>query len=107
MTFLNKVAQERFLCRYPPASAPIRVNPIVCVDDRTPAFPQLLGSATSHPERFTRERSLVRAQPCPLQKARYATLGVSDNANLDEGTMWPVAFALTELTDQLEAKIAA
>jgi uncharacterized protein YdhG (YjbR/CyaY superfamily) len=40
-------------------------------------------------------------------KTRYATLGFSDNANLDEGTMWPVAFALTELTDQLEAKIAA
>jgi uncharacterized protein YdhG (YjbR/CyaY superfamily) len=31
-------------------------------------------------------------------KARYATLGFSDNANLDEGSMWPTSFALTELT---------
>src|SRR5207247_7262680 len=31
-------------------------------------------------------------------KARYATFGFSDKANLDEGTVWPVAFALKELT---------
>ena len=31
-------------------------------------------------------------------KARYSTFGFSDKANLDEGTMWPVAFALKELT---------
>jgi hypothetical protein len=40
-------------------------------------------------------------------KMRYATLGFSDKANLDEGTMWPVAFALTELTAADEARIAA
>jgi uncharacterized protein YdhG (YjbR/CyaY superfamily) len=40
-------------------------------------------------------------------KARYATLGFSDKANLDEGTMWPVAFALKELTAAGEATIAA
>jgi uncharacterized protein YdhG (YjbR/CyaY superfamily) len=40
-------------------------------------------------------------------KTRYATVGFSDAANLDNGTMWPVAFALTELTDKDEAKIAA
>jgi uncharacterized protein YdhG (YjbR/CyaY superfamily) len=39
--------------------------------------------------------------------ARYATLGFNDRANLDEGTMWPVAFALTELTDAEEARIGA
>jgi uncharacterized protein YdhG (YjbR/CyaY superfamily) len=39
--------------------------------------------------------------------ARYATLGFNDAANLDEGAMWPVAFALKELTDAEEAKIAA
>jgi len=40
-------------------------------------------------------------------RARYATFGFSDKANLDEGTMWPVAFALKELTAADEARIAA
>jgi uncharacterized protein YdhG (YjbR/CyaY superfamily) len=40
-------------------------------------------------------------------KARYATFGFSDKANLDDGTMWPVAFALKELTAADEVKIAA
>ena len=39
-------------------------------------------------------------------KAKYATLGFSDVANLDEGAMWPTSFALKELTDREEAKIA-
>jgi uncharacterized protein YdhG (YjbR/CyaY superfamily) len=38
--------------------------------------------------------------------ARYATLGFNDAANLDEGAMWPVAFALKELTAAAEVKIA-
>ena len=38
---------------------------------------------------------------------RYAMLGFSDTANLDEGTMWPVYFALTELTAADEARIGA
>ena len=38
---------------------------------------------------------------------RYATLGFSDTANLDEGAMWPVAFALKELTATEEARIGA
>jgi hypothetical protein len=38
---------------------------------------------------------------------RYATLGFNDAAHLDEGTMWPVAFALTELTPEAEARIVA
>jgi uncharacterized protein YdhG (YjbR/CyaY superfamily) len=38
---------------------------------------------------------------------RYATLGFSDAANLDEGALWPVAFALKTLTAAEEAKIAA
>ncbi len=38
---------------------------------------------------------------------RYATLGFSDTANLDEGSMWPTAFALTELTATEEARISA
>ena len=40
-------------------------------------------------------------------KSRYATFGFSDNANLDEGAMWPTSFALTELTADVEARIAA
>ena len=40
-------------------------------------------------------------------KTRYATLGFSDKANLDEGAMWPTAFALKGLTAAEEARIAA
>jgi uncharacterized protein YdhG (YjbR/CyaY superfamily) len=40
-------------------------------------------------------------------KTRYATFGFNDVANLDEGTMWPIAFALTELTAADEARIGA
>jgi uncharacterized protein YdhG (YjbR/CyaY superfamily) len=40
-------------------------------------------------------------------KTRYATLGFSDKANLDEGHMWPTAFALKELTAAEEARICA
>jgi uncharacterized protein YdhG (YjbR/CyaY superfamily) len=40
-------------------------------------------------------------------KARYATFGFNDSANLDEGAMWPTSFALKELTATDEARIAA
>ena len=40
-------------------------------------------------------------------KSRYATLGFSDEANLDEGGVWPVAFALKELTAATDARIGA
>jgi len=40
-------------------------------------------------------------------KSRYATFGFSDTAHLDEGDMWPVAFALKELTAAEEARIDA
>lgn len=40
-------------------------------------------------------------------KERYITLGFNQEANLDEGAMWPVAFALKELTAADEARIAA
>jgi uncharacterized protein YdhG (YjbR/CyaY superfamily) len=39
--------------------------------------------------------------------ARYATFGFNDTANLDDGAMWPTAFALKELTDAEEKKISA
>src|SRR5690349_19584340 len=44
-------------------------------------------------------------QPAQKFKSRYATLGFNDAANLDEGTMWPIAFALTELTAAAEERI--
>ena len=40
-------------------------------------------------------------------KDRYATFGFNDTANLDSGVMWPIAFALKELTADAEAKIAS
>jgi uncharacterized protein YdhG (YjbR/CyaY superfamily) len=40
-------------------------------------------------------------------KERYAMLGFNDTAKLDDGSMWPVAFALTKLTKADEAEIAA
>ena len=45
--------------------------------------------------------------PASKFKSRYATLGFNDDANLDEGAMWPTAFALTKLTAADEAKISA
>jgi uncharacterized protein YdhG (YjbR/CyaY superfamily) len=44
-------------------------------------------------------------RPAEKFKTRYATLGFSDHANLDEGRMWPTDFALTELTTAEEARI--
>lgn len=46
-------------------------------------------------------------QPAAKFDARYATLGFNDSANLDEGSMWPTAFALTGLTTAEEERIAA
>jgi len=44
-------------------------------------------------------------QPADKWKARYATLGFNDSANLDEGAMWPTSWALTELSAADEKKI--
>ena len=46
-------------------------------------------------------------QPAQKFKARYATFGFNDAANLDDGAMWPTAFALLKLTAADEARIAA
>ncbi|HEX6800539.1 MAG TPA: hypothetical protein VF116_22700 [Ktedonobacterales bacterium] len=46
-------------------------------------------------------------QPAAKFKTRYATLGFNDSAHLDDGAVWPVAFALKELTADDEAKIGA
>ena len=46
-------------------------------------------------------------QPAQKFKARYATFGFNDKAKLDDGAMWPTAFALKELTAADEERIAA
>jgi uncharacterized protein YdhG (YjbR/CyaY superfamily) len=46
-------------------------------------------------------------QPASKFKVRYATFGFNDSANLDEGAVWPVTFALMELTAAAEAQIGA
>ena len=46
-------------------------------------------------------------QPAQKFKTRYATFGFNETANLDDGAMWPTSFALTELTDAEEERIAA
>ena len=45
--------------------------------------------------------------PAAKFKERYATFGFNADANLDEGSMWPTSFALTKLTADDEARIAA
>jgi hypothetical protein len=57
---------------------------------------------------YTKDGKLV----CFYQSAhkfntRYATLGFQHDANLDDGAMWPVVFALKELTPAVEEKIGA
>jgi uncharacterized protein YdhG (YjbR/CyaY superfamily) len=51
------------------------------------------------------DKVLCYFKPAAKFKTRYATLGFSDKANLDEGAMWPVEFALTAWTDREEKRI--
>jgi uncharacterized protein YdhG (YjbR/CyaY superfamily) len=46
-------------------------------------------------------------QPADKFKARYSTLGFNDPANLDDGDIWPTAYALTKLTPAVEKKLIA
>jgi uncharacterized protein YdhG (YjbR/CyaY superfamily) len=56
---------------------------------------------------YAKDGSVVcHFQPAQKFKTRYATFGFSDKANLDDGAMWPVAFALQELTAAEEERIA-
>lgn len=45
-------------------------------------------------------------QPASKFKVRYSTLGFQPDARLDDGAMWPVAFAVTEMSAEVEARIA-
>ena len=52
-------------------------------------------------------KTLCYFQSADKFKARYATFGFNDNANLDGGAMWPTSFAVKELTEAEEKKIAS
>jgi uncharacterized protein YdhG (YjbR/CyaY superfamily) len=52
------------------------------------------------------DKVLCYFQSADKFKARYATFGFNDTANLDQGEMWPTSFALMELTPAIEKKIA-
>jgi hypothetical protein len=54
-----------------------------------------------------RLRGAAGSIPAQKFKTRYVTLGFSDKANLDQGHMWPTAFALKDLTEAEEAQIEA
>src|SRR5687768_15390288 len=57
---------------------------------------------------YARDGKIVCFYQCAEKfNTRYATLGFNDVANLDDGAMWPTAFALTELTPAAEERIAA
>jgi uncharacterized protein YdhG (YjbR/CyaY superfamily) len=57
---------------------------------------------------YTKDGNLVCFFKCADKfKARYATLGFSDKAKLDDGSMWPTEFALTQLTPANEQRICA
>jgi len=53
------------------------------------------------------EKVVCFVQPAAKFKARYVTLGFSDLAKLDEGSMWPSSYAITKLTKADEVRIAA
>jgi len=53
------------------------------------------------------DKIICHFQPAMKFKTRYATLGFSDKAKLDDGAMWPNSFALAKLTPEVEARITA
>ena len=74
----------------------------------TAAAPELMPKTWYGMPAYTKDDKVV----CFFKDAqkfgdRYATFGFNDKANLDDGAMWPVAFALKELTAAVEAKISA
>ncbi|MEX2144153.1 MAG: hypothetical protein WD740_06120 [Anaerolineales bacterium] len=81
-----------------------RVHQIV-----TEAAPQLMPKTWYSMPAYANEEGKVVCffQDAKKFESRYASLGFSDMANLDDGNMWSTAFALTKLTSADEAKIAA
>ena len=80
-----------------------RADPRDCSQGRTRAHPDALGTGCP-PTRRTR-RSSVFFKDAGKFKDRYATFGFNDKANLDDGSMWPISYALTRLTKADEKKI--
>lgn len=79
-----------------------RVHAIV-----TAAAPELSPKTWYGMPAYTKDGKVVcHFQSAQKFKTRYATLGFSDTANLDDGDMWPVAFALRKVTATEEAKIS-
>lgn len=74
----------------------------------TAAAPELLPKTWYGMPAYARGSDIVCFfQPAQKFNTRYSTLGFNDPAALDDGTMWPTAYALTELTAENEATIAA
>ena len=74
----------------------------------TMAAPQLTPKTWYGMPAYAREGKVVCFfQDAGKFKARYATLGFQDAANLDDGAMWPTSFALIELTPAVEKQIVA
>ena len=69
--------------------------------------PSRRGSGTGCPRMPRTARSSASSKARQKFKTRYATFGFMHEANLDEGAMWPTAFALKELTAAEEARIGA
>ena len=57
---------------------------------------------------YARDRKVLWFFPAAAKfETRYSTFGFNDVANLDDGDMWPISFAVVELTDDVAAKITA
>jgi len=50
-------------------------------------------------------KNIVFYQPASKFKTRYGSIGFEEHASLDNGAMWPVAFAVTEMTDEVEKEL--
>jgi uncharacterized protein YdhG (YjbR/CyaY superfamily) len=57
------------------------------------------------PAYYRKGKNVCFFQPAKKFKTRYSTLGFNDPAKLDDGEMWPVAYAILELTPETEARI--
>lgn len=74
----------------------------------TTAAPELAPRLWYGMPAYARDGKLVcHFQPAAKFKTRYATLGFSDQANLDDGAMWANAYAVAEMTEEVERRIAA
>lgn len=74
----------------------------------TTAAPELAPRTWYGMPAYARDGKIVcHFQPAAKFKTRYATLGFSDQANLDDGAMWANAYAVAEMTDEVERRIAA